>query len=277
MKSIDISKIFANVKNSSSPCCNPKWGESGLTPPVPTTTTTTTTSIVELGECVVILNYGEQLYAYNPNNNEYIFIGNFTPGGGDIANTTSKLWFYNGTLFYEYNMQLSPFYAAFNRTINATLPISNLYVGLHALDNSHLITSDTNSSPNRIVTLNISSNTAVEVNSFDLPPGKFISGDIVLTNQNKIILTTDGGGNSFLYQYSYPDGTLEIEVDLGSEIIYPYGLIENNDNLYLVTGPGKIVRVDLTPPYTLTEIQDTGLLITGTTQLGSCFTVSLSQ
>jgi len=279
MKSIDISKIFANVKNSSAPCCNnSKWGNPDFVPPIQpaTTTTSTTTQTVPLVACVVLLNYGEQMFAYNPDNNKNIFLGDFTPGGGDIANTLNKLWFYNGTMFYEYDLQLNPFYAAFNRTINAPLPINNLYVGLHAIDNNTLITSDTNTTPNRIVTLDISGPTAVEIAAFDLPPNKFISGDIILTAQNKVILTTDGGGNCFLYQYNYTTGAQEVALDLGDTMIYPYGLIEKDGNLYIISGPGEVIGVDLNPPYILSPVQTTGLLITGASQDNSCITNSLN-
>ena len=277
MRSIDISKIFEAAKNSSSPCGpNPQWGDIGMNPPSSLTTTTSTTIVPYLTECMVLLNYGEVLYAYEPQSNTNVFLGNFAPGGGDIANTNNKIWFYNGTLIYEYDMQLSPFYANFNRTINATLPINNLYVGLHAVDNNTLITSDTSTLPNRIITLDITGSTAIETNSFELPSGKFISGDIILTQDSKIILTTDGGGNSFLYQYDYPSGTLEVALDLGDTDIYPYGLYEFNNQLFVISGPGIVRGIDLVSPYTITEIHDSGLLITGASQNTSCIPVSLT-
>src|SRR6478736_1521004 len=273
MKSIDISKIFANANNSSAPCCgNTRWDDPNQNPPLTTSTTTSTTQAVPLTQCVVFLNYGEQLFVYNPLNNKNIHIGDFSPGGGDIANTNNKLWFYNGTLFYEYNIQLNPFYAVFNRTINAPIPINNLYVGLHAINDTTLITSDTSATPNRIVTLDVSGGTAFEINSFNLPVGKFISGDIILTAQNKVILTTDGGGNCFLYQYSYPDGTEEIALDLGDTVLYPYGIFESGGNIYIITGPGKVILVGATAPYTLTEMVNTDLLITGASQNNICLT-----
>lgn len=276
MKSIDISKIFANANNSSSPCCgNTRWDDPNKVPPQTTSTTTSTTQAVPLTQCIIFLNYGEQLFAYNPVNNKNIHIGDFTPGGGDIANTNTKLWFYNGTMFYEYNMQINPFVASFNRTIDAPIPINNLYVGLHAINDTTLITSDTSTTPNRIVTLDISGGVAVETNSFDLPLGKFISGDIVLTAQNKVILTTDGGGNCFLYQYSYPDGAEEIALDLGDTVIYPYGIFEFDNNIYIVTGPGKVIWVETSPPHNLTEMVDIQLLITGASQNNICITNSL--
>lgn len=280
MRNIDISKIFENANNSSSPCGqNPQWGDIGVSPPsgsvTTTTTLTTTTTIPILNNCSVFLNYGEVLYSYDPQTNKNVLLGHFTPGGGDIANTLNKLWFYNGSLIYEYDMQIVPFNTTFNRTINATLSISNLYVGLHAINNTTLITSDTSVIPNRIVTLDISGSTAVETNSFNLPSDKFISGDIILTLDNKVILTTDGGGNCFLYQYDYPSGVLEVSKDLGDTVIYPYGLYEHNNQLFIITGPGKTLKVDLNSPYTLTPVDDSGLLITGATQSTSCMGVSL--
>lgn len=275
MRPIDISSLFDTANDSSFPCgCNPIWGSITAIPS--TTTTTSTTQIPIISMCSVLLNYGELLYSYEPTANANILLGNFTPGGGDIANTTTKIWFYNGTMFYEYNLQISPFVATFNRTINASLPISNLYVGLHAIDNNTLITSDTSVLPNRIVTLDITGGTAVEINSFDLPSGKYISGDIIFTQQSKVIVTTDGGGNCFLYQYDYPSGNLEIVLDLGDTMIYPYGLFENNDLLYLIAGGGKIFNIALDSPYTITEVNDSGLTITGASQNTTCITVSLN-
>lgn len=277
MRSIDISKLFETANNSSSPCGpNPQWGDNSPIKPIGAlTTTSTTTKIPFLKECSVILNYGEILYSYEPQKNKFIVIGTFSPGGGDIAHTNSKLWFYNGTLFYEYNIQLTPFYATFNRTINAPLPINNLYVGLHAINDNLLITSDTSTIPNRIITLDISGPTAIETNSFDLPNGKYISGDIILTQQNKVILTTDGEGNCFLYQYDYPSGVLEVALDLGDNMIYPYGLFEYNNQLFVISGPGIVTGIDLNYPYTLTEVNNAGVLITGASQNSICITQSL--
>lgn len=276
MRSIDITKLFETANNNSSPCGkNPQWGDVGINPPGSLTTTSTTTQIPFLTECTVLINYGEVLYAYIPEYNQSVILGNFAPGGGDIAHTSTKIWFYNGTLIYEYDLQLTPFYATFNRTINASIPLNNLYVGLHAIDNTTLITSDTSVIPNRIITLDISGSTAVETNAFPLPMGKFVSGDIILTEDSKVMVTTDGGGNCHLYQYDYPSGTLEVALDLGDTMIYPYGLYENNNKLFIFSGPGIITGVDLNYPYAMTEINNSGVLITGASQNGSCITKSL--
>jgi len=243
----------------------------------PPTTTTTTTAANYLEPCTVLVNYGQNVYGYDPGANTTTFLGNYAPGGNDIANTATKMWLYTPTLIYEYNITLSPWTAVLNRTINLPAGVE-LGQGLVAINNTSLYASNTypgGATPNKIVFLNIATSTAGVTNVISLlPAGTVVSGDILYTTTNKLLVTTTLGAIDQLRQYDAITGNLEITVTLPSYGI-PFGLFENAGNLYIFTGGGLIRQVDLNYPYTVTTVDDAGQFISGASQQPSCVDASL--
>jgi len=242
----------------------------------PPTTTTTTTAANYLEPCTVLINYGENVYGYNPDFNTTIFLGNYAPGGNDIANTATKMWLYAPTLIYEYNITLSPWTAVLNRTINVPAGVV-LGQGMCAISNTLLFASNTypgGATPEKIIRLDITGSTAVATDIVSLlPAGTTVSGDILYSAPN-LMVTTKNGSTDQLRQYNLFSGNLDITVSLPSFSL-SVGLFENAGNLYIFTGGGLIREVNLTYPYTVTTVNDADQFISGASQQPSCIEVSL--
>jgi hypothetical protein len=183
------------------------------------------------------------------------------------------MWFL-GLTIEEYNITVYPWSAAFNRNItyNTQLYSGN---GLCAKDNVTLITTNALVGyPNPIVSIDISGSTAVETVIGYLPMNTFVTGDLIYTTTGKLIITTQGGGIFYILQYDYATMTLEVESTI--PISNAFGLIEDNNNLYILRNDGGVYQVDLNYPYGLTLIQNSGLSGTvGASQTPSCCNVNL--
>jgi hypothetical protein len=94
---------------------------------------------------------------------------------------------------------------------------------------------------------------------------------LMLTATNKVITVGRRATSStqyvyYLSQYSYPDGALELDIDLSSTIpagnsTYSFKLFESNGNLYVAvssTYPNEIIyNINLNSPYTFTPVRTT--------------------
>jgi hypothetical protein len=188
------------------------------------------------------------------------------------------MWLYNTTTntITEYNITLSPWSATLSRTI--TLPtIFRLGAGLGAISDTQLITTNENTSPHQIVRLNISSTIISSTVVGTLKPNRRVSGDLLLTTTNKILVTNlDVNTNdTFISQYSYPSGTFEGEVNITSHIPSPYGLFINNSMIYICDFSGDIFNIGINSPYNLTLVNNSGLKIGGASQVPSCCDINL--
>jgi len=244
---------------------------------VPPTTTTTTTAVHNLPQCTVLVNKDSKVYSYNAISNITTFLGNYAPGGNDIANTATKMWLYSSTQIYEYDITLSPWTAIFNRIITVPAGVK-LGKGLFAINNRSLIGSNTypgGFTAQKLIDIDIAVSTAVVSDILPLLPiGTSVSGDILFTTTNKLIVTTTKGVADQLRQYDATTTNLEVTVALPS-FNEPYGLFEDTGSLYIFTGFGSVRSVDLTYPYALTVVNETGLYINGASQKASCIDVSL--
>jgi hypothetical protein len=226
--------------------------------------------------CSVFTNIGNAVYAYFPSSNTNIFLSSFLffPASPDIAHTTTKLWMYDGLLIYEMDITLNPWSATFNRTI-AFPSFVILGAGLGAITNTQLISTNTNASPHQIIVLDITTSTAVSTVIGTLKPGRTVSGDILLTTTNKILVTNQGNDGIFLSQYSYPSGTFEVEVNITSTITYPWGIFIDSGNIYVCNVNGEMYNVNVNFPYTQTLFNNSGLTIAGASQVPSCCNANL--
>ena len=226
--------------------------------------------------CSVFINFGNAVYAYFPSSNTNIFLSSFLffPASPDIAHTTTKLWMYDGLLIYEMDITLNPWSATFNRTIAFPSGVI-LGAGLGAITNTQLISTNNNVSPNEIIVLDITTSTAVSTIIGTLKPGRTVSGDILLTTTNKILVTNQGVDGIFLSQYSYPSGTFEVEVDITSTIINPWGIFIDSGNIYVCDFSGQMYNVNVNFPYTQTLFNNSGLSISGASQVPSCGNANL--
>jgi uncharacterized protein (TIGR02145 family) len=244
-----------------------------------TTTTSTTSSGIVVAACSILFNTQDdpsKIYAYDPATqiSTLLTIPGITVTSADIAHTANKLWIPPPnqqalSTDAEWNITLNPFTATFNRNI------TNLYssAGLCAINDTTLIT---------VLLLdvyesNISTSTAVNTFKFSMIAGRRIAGDYLLTTNNKFIVTTLNINNSnirHITQYSYPDGAVEVDIDISAVGASPYGIYEYNNEIYIGYADGKIYKINKTSPYATTLIDTLVHSISGASQLPSCLTVS---
>jgi len=228
----------------------------------------------------VIFNTNDQrVFTYNSStgtstqlnipNGSYIYTA-------DIAHTENKLWTNAGGIISEWNITLSPFTATFSRLI--TLPHS-IGAGLGAINNTTLIATNVDVTPNTVVTLDITNDTATSTNKFNLvanATNRSVTGDILLTTTNKVIVTNNIGSSRYVTQFSYPTGTVEVDVEIGGTISAAYGLYIENNKIYIVNANGNIYEIGKTSPYTLTLVGSTGVAVNGASQVPSALTANFS-
>lgn len=207
---------------------------------ITTTTTTSTTYIPSTLGCVYYTNYGEfpyTLYAYDVTTNTSTPV--VIPTGDEIVNfaethTVNRYWKGNqNNLIREWVPTSNPNILQVNRNISVSGIVGsngNYFTFLEAVDDNHLLTTVFNPSSidNTLTLLDITSGavTASEITYlFDIyaPAGL---DSFILTSTNKIIAIgrRDVGQFDtnvyFLTQYSYPNGVLEVEINLSSMFTY---------------------------------------------------------
>ena len=109
-----------------------------------------------------------------------------------------------------------------------------------------------------------------------LKPNRYVSGDILLTTTNKILVTNEGPDGKFITQYSYPSGILEVEVNIGNTIPTPWGIFADSGNIYICDSSGLLYNIDVNYPYALTLFNNAGFGIGGASQIPSCITNHLN-
>jgi hypothetical protein len=249
--------------------------------PTPTQTPTPTLGAIVVPQCSVI--YCDQptsgtgkVYAYDFTTNvSTLLFDPIPPMTGqfsrDIAHTNNKLWLYtSGNTIYEWNITLNPFTKTFNRTLLG----GTLGNGLCAVNDTQLICS-VGSVITRL-TLNLN-NTITTQNLFTLPTGRQVSGDIIYTTNDKIIVTTFTSGNysTYISQYALIGNSwiLEFDKNITSPASIPFGLATINNNLYIFSTI-YMYKIDTVFPYTITQVKNIGKTVAGASQLPSCSNVT---
>jgi len=112
---------------------------------------------------------------------------------------------------------------------------------------------------------------------FTLPAGRIVSGGLMKTTNNKLIVITSNSTNTqrWLSQYSYPIGTLEVEIDITSNLTNPRGMFVLNGGLYLCEKSGMVYNISLNSPYNITFYYNTNKEINGIGQQPTAWNVSL--
>lgn len=194
----------------------------------------------------------------------------------DIAHTQNKLWLNTTNKISEWNITLNPFTATFSRLIDTP---HNIGAGLGAIDDTTLITTNISTTPNTVVVLDITNNTATSTYKFDLTVGgsnRSIAGDILLTTTGKVITTNVGGGSTYATQYNYSTGIVEVDTQISPTISNAYGLYIENNNIYVMNFNGNVYQIDKTSPYTKTLVGNTGTTVYGASQVPSALTANFS-
>jgi uncharacterized protein (TIGR02145 family) len=264
------------------------------------TKTPTPTPSVSLGSLVVpecsviyITNSPNRVYSYNSTTNISTLLNLGTsPSIGvvqDIAHTTNKLWTFDNTGIFEYNITLSPFTSVYNRKIN--LPIIpgtiSLINGLCAIDDTHLLSDKVTITGNQIIKLTLNpspDNTCLVEELFALPFGRQVSGDIMYTTDDKIIVTTATqpyGLNFYISQYALINGvwTLEFDLLLPNTIPYPNSLATINGmiTIFPAWGGTPYSQINNIFPYNITQGSIVNPVSAGASNVPSCCNVSFQS
>jgi hypothetical protein len=201
------------------------------------------------------------------------------------SHTTTKYWKGNQTdTINEWVISSDPTTLTYNRAISISeLPAPfRTFLWLQAIDDTTLLTTvPTVSSGNNpaggfiwsLTRLDVTTNTvtAAQITSlFNIYAPAGLDA-ILLTNTNKLITvgrrtTLSTQYAYYLSQYSYPNGTLELDIDISSifpytNMTYDFRLFESNGNLYVAvssTYPTEIIyNINLNSPYTFTPVWTT--------------------
>lgn len=227
--------------------------------------------------CDIFLNSGSTVSGYTWATNTLTNLSGDITGtkpasSSDIANTGNKLWLCDTALLYEYDTTLSPFAAVFNRTISVTTSLW-LGPGLFAINNTTIVSSDGND----IIEIDITTSTGVVTNKFSIPLSRTIAGDIVVTTNNKLLVTTYGtSGDTYITQYSYITGIQEVDIDITACAPNPYGIFINSGLIYVCDSDGDICQIDALTPYNVTNVRDIHTNIDGASQNAICLDESFT-
>ena len=207
----------------------------------------------------------------------------------DIASTNNYYWIYDGQKIVEYSLTLSPWSSSFSRNIVIPDEVT-LSPGLCAYNNTTLYGVDSSYFPNQIIKIDITTTDAVVTPIIDLPNNRVVTGDIMYTSTDKLILTTNDSTytNFYITQYDALTGDLEYDISITNKTTTAYGLFEsttNNNIINIVTDNGLILEFDVynhnftnnsTQLYT-PNTYNTRLLVAGASQFRGCLNTEIRE
>lgn len=245
------------------------------------TLTTTTTIAPIIDECCgIIFTDGIDLYSYNFAEMNTLTIPGFTSTYG-VAISSNYLWSVT-TAFLQWDITLNPFTA----TYNTSIPFPGTFTtssGIVAIDDSTIIAVDDSVTPLDVVELVIDNPINPSFMSptvkFSLQADRIAIGNMLYTNEGKLIVINQDTITSDYYitQYEYSTGTIEEDLNIGS--VAPTSIYQCDCTIYITadTLDGSVVyAIEKTSPNSLIEsttFSQTALL--SATQVSTCVGASL--
>jgi len=252
---------------------------------------------VKKTQCGVFYLSEDKVYSYNPINNTRTLI--FTYPDYSIGNlpiqisrTLDKMFLLIGTgagitpyLIKEYNITYSPLTITYNREIQLdSPPIGGWFLNMTIIDETTLILYCGSFTEGvYALQVDISLPIAIYTPVIELfSDRRPLLGSIFTTNSKLIVVTNDiNGSPSYISQFNYPSGELEIDIPIPVSAGNPLGIfISNNELYYMGVGSTSVPlhKVNLTYPYTAPVVQyiegDFNVFITGAAQIPQCCDVS---
>lgn len=247
------------------------------------TLTTTTTLAVTVNECCGILfTDGIDVYSYNFSDMTILNVPGFASTYG-IGMTSNYLWSVT-TAFLQWDITTSPFTA----TYNTSIPFPGTFTtssGIVAINDSTIIAIDDSVTPVEVVELvidnPISPSFMTPSVQFALQADRIAVGNMLYTNEGKLIVINQDTITSdyYLTQYDYATGTIELDLNIGA--IAPTSIYQCECTIYISadTLDGSVVyAIEKTSPNTLLEA--TSLSVTAllsATQSATCVGASLND
>jgi len=240
------------------------------------TTTSTSTLAARLSTCCGILfSEGDVISYFNLSGSlNTLSVPGYTSSYG-IQLSTNKLWSIDADIV-EWDVITSPFSAVFNR--NITLPGGfTTASGISSLSNTLLIAVDSSVSPQEVVELDITTTIASSTTVFTLQTDRVALGNFLYTSSGKLLILNQDSITSayYLTQYDYATNAIDLDIDLGS--VVPTSIFECNCSIYIVDNSGDIYVIDSAPLYSLTFVDNFGIIPNSATQATTCVICSLTD
>lgn len=258
-----------------------------ISPSVTTTLTITPTitpSTVPPSEPIFSVDNDGIVYSYNINTS---VVTNINPPQNNnvypkvwIGKYSDTWWTYNGYSTINRQNGLSSLPQGKNTgTIDASICV---------LDSNNVLYIKQNLSTNRRnvrlgTSLTDSSSSMSVIYCGSIPINNFITGGILKTTTNKLILVSTNSTNTQVYlnQYTFVTNTTslltsEIEINLTNIISNPRGIFVINNEFYIATASGEIYQIQKTSPYTVTYITSIGRTVKGIAQDSINWTIQFS-
>jgi hypothetical protein len=249
------------------------------TPTVTITPSSTPDPEITVPLCSVLYNNGANVYYYEVSTNTKVLLDVSVPPvntNADIAHTENFLWTSSFNNINEWNISLTPFTSSYSRQISIPFEIGP---GLAAINDTTLIAVFNLTNPKKVVLLDITNNDVTSTYQFDMILNREVSGDILYTTTDKVIITnTDisNSQNTYVTQYNFSTGEVDIDIPLFPLIPSPFGIFVDNDEFYIARNNGNIFHISKNPPYTITFIDNTGTNIAGASQIPSCINTNFN-
>ena len=274
--------------------CNLCFNAGTLTPtPTPTLTptpTVTPSAGLCLGLCSVLyISFdNQQIYTLDLGSFSYQPLPFSNVGTrSDIAHTVNRVFANTNNDIKVWNISLCSFSSSYIKQVGRTPGTPSFGTGLFAIDDNTLLTWDgtVGISPRSILRINLTPNldtinlSDIDV-LFSIPIDREPFGDLILTNNNKLIIfTRDSDNDVYISQFIYPSGGApEVDILIPQYTWPPLGIslsvFVNNNQIYIIDEDGLIHSIDNTYPYTITEYFNFGFNDVGTSQIQSCINVS---
>ena len=232
------------------------------------TTTTTTTLALEIPECCGILfNTVSDIYYGMTNLN----VPNFESVFGIIM-TPDYLWSVLNSEILQWDITLSPFTATYNKSIAFPVGFTTTASGV-AIDNENVIMINTTSTPQDVVSMDVTDSVGVATIQFSLQADRVAQGNMLLTIDDKLIVINQNTITSMYYltQYDYATGILELDINIGAA--NAVALYECNCSIFIQTDSGVVYSIDSNNNLIFQEELDMSFI--AATQSRYCVPVSL--
>jgi hypothetical protein len=218
--------------------------------------------------CGILLTDGNDVYYYNSNMN-LLNVPGFTSTYG-IAMTSHYLWSVT-TAFLQWDITLAPFTATYNTSI--TFPVGfTTSSGIVAIDDSTLVAIDDSVAPPNVVELIIdnpvSPTFVTPVIKFALQANRIAAGNMLYTNDGKLIVINQDTISSdyYLTQYDYATGTIEMDLVL---TVIPTSISQCDCTIFITVGT-TVYAIEKTSPNSIVEVTTISTAPISATQIATC-------
>tara|TARA_R110000868_G_scaffold14426_1_gene67116 strand:- start:33160 stop:39018 length:5859 start_codon:yes stop_codon:yes gene_type:complete len=218
--------------------------------------------------CGILLTDGNDVYYYDGNMN-LLDVPGFTTTYG-IAITSHYLWSVT-TAFLQWDITLAPFTAVYNTSI----PFPGGFTtssGIVAINDDTLVGVDDSVSPPNVVELTIDNlalpTFVTPVTQFALQTDRVASGNMLYTNDGKLIIINQDTVSTdyYLTQYDYATGTIELDLVLS---VIPTSIYQCDCTIFITVG-ATLYAIEKTSPNSIIEVTTISPTPISAAQIATC-------